>query len=255
MQIFNDLKAWQLHRKSIDSTKTIGFVPTMGNLHQGHASLIQQSKNQNSLTLVSIFVNPTQFNNEEDFSYYPRTLEQDLHLLQELNVDFCLLPDTRMIYPEGEHTYQINENSMSQRLEGQFRPGHFSGVLTVVLKLFHIVQPQQAFFGEKDYQQYQLIKNMTSAFFMPIDVILCPTIREKSNLAYSSRNNRLNPEERLKAEEFAALFHQSDKQLAEIIEELKEREFLIDYIEEIEQRRYAAIFIGKVRLIDNYLIQ
>jgi pantoate--beta-alanine ligase len=197
-------------------------------------------------------VNPTQFNNAEDFSLYPRTLEDDLTLLEQLGVDYCLLPDEQSMYPDA-YRYQIHEKELSQCMEGEFRPGHFNGMLTVVLKLLNLIQPQKAYFGEKDYQQYLLIKGMAEALFLPIEIIPCPTIREPSGLACSSRNNRLSPEQRAQADRFAQLFHQ-DKSLAEIEKELLASGFQIEYLKEWQQRRFIALQVGQVRLIDNYAL-
>lgn len=252
MKIFTDLQQWQAFRKELPQNLSLGFVPTMGNLHIGHASLVQTSQQHHDKTMVSLFVNPTQFNQPEDFAHYPRTLEQDITQLTELGVDYCLIPEEKAIYPD-QYRYQIQETQLSQILEGEHRPGHFTGVLTVVMKLFNLVRPQRAYFGEKDYQQYELIRNMAAAFFLEVDVCLCATVREESGLAYSSRNNRLSPAEKLQAEQFARIFHEgSDCHV--IKTHLETAEINYEYIEDIEGRRYAAVRIGQVRLIDNYLI-
>lgn len=250
MDIFHDLRQWQDLRQSLPASKTIGFVPTMGNLHQGHASLFKKSLQDNDLTVASLFINPTQFNRQEDFKHYPRTLEQDLSLLEGLGVDYCLLPDDKAMY-EDDFRYQIHENQESLPMEGSHRPGHFTGVLTVVMKLLNLAKPHRAYFGEKDYQQYRLIRDMAKAFFMNIDIIACPTIRENSGLACSSRNNRLNAKQRQKADEFAAVFHQN-KACDVIRQELLNADIQVDYIEEHSNRRFAAVMIDEIRLIDNY---
>ncbi|CEK11950.1 pantoate--beta-alanine ligase [Legionella hackeliae] len=250
MQIFHDMKDWLAFRRSM-SPKSIGFVPTMGNLHKGHASLFQQSKLENEYTIASIFVNPTQFNRSDDFTHYPRTIEADLALLKELNVDYCLLPTENAVYCDG-YRFQIQETELCQLMEGKHRPGHFTGVLTVVMKLLNLVKPHQAYFGEKDYQQYLLIREMVSAFFMEIHVKSCPTIREQSRLAFSSRNNRLTPEQRIEADKFARIFHQPQSSCELIANELKQNNIHVEYIEEYQGRRYIAVTIGQIRLIDNY---
>lgn len=252
MQIIHSIAEWRDIRRQMPTDLSLGFVPTMGNLHPGHASLYEQSRRDNDLSIASIFINPTQFNQKEDYHQYPKTLDDDLDLLQKMGVDYCLLPEENSIYPDG-YRYRIEETMHSLQLEGLKRPGHFQGVLTVVMILLQLVKPQRAYFGEKDYQQYLLIRDMINAFFLDIDVTLCPTIRESSGLAYSSRNNRLNPRERELAEQFAMIFHQN-KPCVEIQAELTQLGIQVDYIEEQHQRRFAAVYIGAVRLIDNYAI-
>jgi pantoate--beta-alanine ligase len=253
MQIFHDLPSWQAHRATLDPAFKIGFVPTMGNLHQGHVSLFQKSKKDNDISIVSIFVNPTQFNQKEDFNTYPRTLEQDLAILEGLGMNYCLLPTEEAMYTDS-YRYRIEEQGLSQLMEGQHRPGHFTGVLTVVMKLLQLVKPAKIYFGEKDYQQYLLIKDMAAAFFLDTQVIACPTIREASGLAFSSRNNRLNAEQRQTADVFASIFHQHEKSCASIQAELEKENILVEYIMDYEGRRFAAVVIGGVRLIDNYWV-
>jgi len=178
--------------------KTVGFVPTMGYLHEGHLSLVRCSKRENDLTVVSIFVNPTQFGEGEDFDRYPRDLERDLQLLQKEGVDVVFAPEVEDIYPRDFSTY-VEETEISRLWEGQFRPGHFRGVCTIVTKLFNIVQPDRAYFGEKDYQQLQVIKRMVRDLDMDVEVKGCPIVREEDGLAMSSRNVYLTPEERKQA--------------------------------------------------------
>lgn len=250
MQIIHDLAQWHLRRKNYPATVSIGFAPTMGALHRGHLSLLETSRQENDLTVTSIFVNPTQFNQPEDLKHYPRTLEKDLELLENAGVDVCLLPDEREIYHDG-YRYQLSEHKFSQVMEGQHRPGHFNGVLTVVMKLLNIVKPTRAYFGEKDYQQYQLIHDMAKAFFMDVEIKSCPTMREPSGLALSSRNMRLSPDQYEMATQFAQVFHQ-DSPVDSIIMELNALGITIDYIEEQFNRRFAAVKIGDIRLIDNY---
>ena len=250
MQVFRDLNEWRQVRKTLPAHQSIGFVPTMGNLHAGHASLFTTSKQENDCTIASVFINPTQFNQPTDFKHYPRTLDADLALLERTGVDYCLLPDKQAVYPD-EYRYKLDEISLAHQMEGRQRPGHFTGVLTVVMKLFNLVRPTQAYFGEKDYQQLQLIRGMVDAFFMDITIVGTPTIREASGLAYSSRNTRLTPEQRQQADQFATIFHQHSS-CEQIIKALDAIGVAVDYIEEHEGRRYAAVHIGDVRLIDNY---
>lgn len=252
MQIIHNIAEWQAIRRQLDPSLSIGLVPTMGNLHLGHQSLFEICRKNNDLTVVSIFINPTQFDRSEDFKHYPKTLEADFALLQQIGVDYCLVPESASLYPEG-FRYRIEEHNNSIQLEGAKRPGHFSGVLTVVMMWLQIVKPHRSYFGEKDYQQYQLIRDMAKAFFLDIDIIASPTIRESSGLAFSSRNNRLSQTERVLAEQFAEVFHQN-KSCTEISDELKGLGVKVDYIEDYEQRRYAAVFIGDIRLIDNYAL-
>lgn len=252
MQIFNTLADWRTFRQSLPQNKQLGFAATMGNLHIGHESLFIKSKQENDYTASSLFVNPTQFNQNSDFVHYPRTLETDLALMTQAGVDFCILPQEEEIYADA-YNYQIQENKLCAFMEGKHRPGHFNGVLTVVMKLLQLVKPTRTYFGEKDYQQYLLIKGMVEAFFMDIEIIPCPTIREPSGLAYSSRNNRLSPEQKQSAEEFAQLFHQN-KSCDVITRLLQEKGIKVEYIEEHHNRRFAAVVIGAIRLIDNYEI-
>ncbi len=252
MQVYHDLNVWRAFRRTQAQELSTGFVPTMGNLHAGHCSLVQASQNDNMQTVVSLFVNPTQFNNPDDFQKYPRTLDADLDLLAKHGVDYCLVPDAQSMYSD-ERRYLIDETQDSLLMEGAKRPGHFSGVLTVVMKLFNLVQPQRAYFGEKDYQQLKLIQHMTDAFFMDIDVIGCPIVRESTGLAFSSRNNRLTPEQRIIADRFAEIFHQNNS-CEKICSSLIDQGIVVDYITEHQGRRFAAIHVGDVRLIDNYAL-
>lgn len=251
MQIFYDIHTWKTIRASIRQEFSLGFVPTMGNLHQGHASLITKSQHDNEKTIVSIFVNPTQFNREDDFKCYPRTLEHDLTLLRQMGIDYCLIPDQSSIYPNGYH-YQVQENHDSLCMEGLQRPGHFTGVLTIVMKLFNLIKPHRAYFGEKDFQQLQLVRNMVKDFFMDIDVIACPTVRETTHLAHSSRNQRLNQQQRKIADQYAQIFHQKILSKEQLMDELHHLNLSIEYLEEQQGRRFIAVNIDGIRLIDNY---
>ena len=245
---FSSLQQWREYRKQLPS-QSLGFIPTMGNLHEGHGSLITRSTAENSRTLISIFVNPTQFNNQQDLSNYPRTLAKDLEYASHLGVDYILLPNYDELYPE-DYQLQITENTISTVLEGKARPGHFTGVLTVVMKLLQLAKASRAYFGEKDYQQLMLIKKLCHAFFIDTTIVPCLTVREDSGLAMSSRNNLLSTANRKLA---AKLYHllSSPCSSQAIHDQLTELGFTVDYIEEFAGRRLAAVELQGVRLIDN----
>jgi pantoate--beta-alanine ligase len=255
--------------------RKIGFVPTMGALHNGHLHLIQEARKDCDIVVCSIFVNPIQFNNKEDLKKYPRDIERDISLLQELACDIIFVPSEEEMYPEPEQRVWELGN-MDIPMEGAFRPGHFQGVATVVKKLFDIVQPDKAYFGQKDYQQLQVIKYITTSLGMPIEIVECPTIRENDGLAMSSRNARLSPKER----EVAPILYKTlclakermrftePSQLKKEVVEILEKNSLIkvEYIEfvdkdTLEQIQHfqqpercvicAAIYLGQIRLIDN----
>ncbi|MBA2654325.1 MAG: pantoate--beta-alanine ligase [Gammaproteobacteria bacterium] len=248
MKIIVALNEWQEIRASLKN-KRVGFVPTMGNLHQGHMSLCASSQMNNDVTAVSIFVNPTQFNQTQDFEHYPRTLEADITKLSSHNIDYLLVPSSTEIYNDN-YEIQLTENNISLELEGQFRPNHFAGMLTVVLKLLHLVQPSNAYFGEKDFQQLLLIKKMVASLFIPTQIIACPTIRAEDGLALSSRNSKLTAVQRKKA---ASLYQSlnSTNSTDIIIKQLTQLGFKVDYIVEKWQRRLGAVWLDNVRLIDN----
>lgn len=247
-EVIRTIQDMQLKRTQLESLK-IGFVPTMGNLHAGHLELVKQSQKENDVTIVSIFVNPTQFDNIEDLEKYPQTLEEDLTKLRQLAVDVVFMPHVEDIYSDNAQ-YSIEEKSNHNHACGKTRPGHFSGVLTIVMKLFNIVQPTRAYFGEKDYQQLELLRNMVQAFFMPIEVKAVPIVREASGLAMSSRNNRLSPEACKHAAEFYQILKEP-KSIEAIKTDLTEAGFKVDYVEDYHNRRLAAVFLGEIRLIDN----
>ncbi len=177
----------------------IGFVPTMGALHQGHISLVQQSQKQCDITVVSIFVNPTQFNNPEDLVKYPRTIESDLNLLKNIHCDIIFTPSVEEIYPKNYQEIQLDLGFLAKTMEGKFRPGHFDGVVNVVNRLFDIVKPNKAFFGLKDFQQVAVIKFMVEQLQIPVEIVACPTLRENGGLAMSSRNLRLSEQNKQEA--------------------------------------------------------
>lgn len=261
------------------SGESIAFVPTMGNLHEGHLSLVEIAQQKAVRVVVSIYVNPLQFSPEEDFASYPRTLEDDLKKLQAMGVDLVFTPDTRMIYPNGERQSTFIEvPNLSHMLEGEFRPGFFKGVCTVVLKLFNMVQPDYAVFGEKDYQQLLVIRQMTDDLNLPVKIIAGPIKREADGLAMSSRNNYLNASDREKScilssalvscqqqVEQGADIQNAEKNAVDILEK---HGFTVDYVSLRDAEKLqkvtlnemtagtelivlAAAKIGKTRLIDN----
>ena len=199
MEVFENIPAMkQFVRMKKAEGKTIGFVPTMGYLHSGHLSLIEKSTSQNDVTVISIFVNPTQFGENEDLDQYPRDFERDCRLAQEAGADAVFFPTAGMMYPEGYKTY-VEVVDITKRLCGVTRPTHFKGVTTVVTKLFHIVAPDRAYFGQKDAQQLLVIRRMVKDLNMDIEIVGCPIIRETDGLAMSSRNLYLSGEERMQA--------------------------------------------------------
>jgi pantoate--beta-alanine ligase len=179
-------------------SRTIGFVPTMGALHEGHMSLVRMSREENNITAVSIYVNPTQFGPSEDFGKYPRQIESDIERLREEEVDILFLPDDTLMYPHGFST-EIEVKGLSDRMCGHFRPGHFKGVATIVAKLFYIMRPTRAYFGQKDFQQSVIIRRMAKDLNLDVEVVVCPTMREEDGLALSSRNAYLKPQQRAAA--------------------------------------------------------
>ncbi len=252
MNIVSKIDDWQAIRKTLTHQK-IGFVPTMGHLHAGHLSLCESAKRENDVTVMSIFVNPTQFNQKNDFEKYPRTLENDIELLRAQQIDYLFAPDEKSMYPD-DYAFQLHETAISRELEGEFRPGHFNGMLTVVLKLLNLIQPSRAYFGEKDFQQLVLIKKMVTALFLPIEIISCETVRAEDGLALSSRNSRLNPSQREKATQFPELLT-SAFSLPQIREQLTSAGFKVDYIAEKWGRRLGAVWLDDIRLIDNISLE
>jgi pantoate--beta-alanine ligase len=250
MKDFENPSWWRSERhKQIRAGRTLGFVPTMGALHEGHLSLVQRSKTENDLTLVSLFVNPTQFDNPTDLTKYPRTLESDLATLEMARTDFVFLPRESDLYPDLYH-YRVTETNLSTVMEGASRPGHFNGVLTVVLKLLQIASAERAYFGEKDWQQLTLVRGMAEAFFLPTTIVACATVRETDGLAVSSRNRRLVPQDRARASRFYDTL--SNAPTAEAAtRELRTSGFTVDYVEDRDGRRLGAVRLGDVRLIDN----
>lgn len=260
--------------------RTIGFVPTMGALHEGHLSLIRRAKDENDITVVSIFVNPAQFGPSEDLEEYPRPREEDIGTVRNEDIDLLFLPDKSSMYAEPYSTY-VTVETLSGKLCGFFRPGHFRGVSTVMTKLFNIVTPTRAYFGQKDYQQAVIIKRLTRDLNFDIDIIICPTIREKDGLALSSRNVFLTEEQRAAASVlYKALIKASGiiksgvsnaEQIREVIytvlsEEraITETDYVVvcdpetlDDVSDIGREALLAVAarIGETRLIDNILIK
>jgi pantoate--beta-alanine ligase len=279
MIIAKDIKSVRKFRKD-NALKTIGFVPTMGFLHQGHLSLMKQSKKDNDLSAASIFVNPIQFNNAADFENYPIDIQKDLDLLESIGIDMVFLPDASIMYPEGFKT-SVSVSDLTSSLEGASRPGHFDGVTTVVSKLFNLVQPDRSYFGKKDAQQVLVIEKMVKDLDIPVEIIRGDTIREKDGLAMSSRNARLSAEQRQKAVILYESLQLAEKMIAsgernadvilKAMHELIEKEPLaeIDYIsmnqsetlEKAESPIFGevlismAVFFGEVRLIDNTIVK
>jgi pantoate--beta-alanine ligase len=249
MRQFASLAEFIDFRSTISQSIEVGFVPTMGALHEGHAELIKASVENNDLTVLSIYVNQTQFNNASDLEKYPNLLEQDLALAEALGVGVVVTPDYKQMYPDG-YRYQLDENEFSRTLCGAHRPGHFAGVLTVVMKLFNLVTPKRAYFGEKDCQQLRLIQGMAEAFFLEVEVVPVETVREADGLAMSSRNLNLTPEERALAPQLNAVIS-SELNDRDAALSLKKQGFDVDYLVTIEGRRFAAATLGTVRLIDN----
>lgn len=197
MKVYSTIAALQAHVSSLKSEgKSIGFVPTMGALHYGHISLVSQAMNQCDTTVVSIFVNPTQFNNSDDLIKYPRTLDADIELLKSINCDIVFAPSVDEMYPKNSSSIQLDLGNLGSVMEAKFRPGHFDGVVNVVNRLFEIVKPTKAFFGLKDFQQVAVIRFMAKQLNHSIEIIACPTLREESGLAMSSRNMRLSAEQK-----------------------------------------------------------
>ena len=248
--VFEDPFAWRSERLGQMQTQvTLGFVPTMGALHEGHLSLVRRSRSENDRTLVSVFVNPTQFDDPADLARYPRTLDADLAMLRAEHTDFVLLPRAADLYPDG-YRYRVSEIGFSTVMEGAQRPGHFDGVLTVVLKLLQIAQAERAYFGEKDWQQLNLVREMADAFFLRTTIVACATARDSDGLALSSRNRNLSPADRRRASRFYQVLV-SARTADAASRELQASGFSVDYVKDCGGRRLGAVRLGGVRLIDN----
>jgi pantoate--beta-alanine ligase len=259
----------------LNANKTIGFVPTMGALHEGHLSLVSFAKSNNDITVVSIFVNPTQFNNHEDFQNYPQTLKSDLDKLSLHNVDIVFTPTEKEMYPEPD-TRVFDFGTLDKMMEGKHRPGHFNGVAQIVSKLLAIVEPDKAYFGEKDFQQLTIIKQLVRQLNLPVHIMSCPTIREPDGLAMSSRNMRLSPSQRKNAALISQTLFKSQKLVKSFdVEKLKNwiidninknPDLNVEYFEIVDDKELIpisswdepknrigciAVNVGKIRLIDN----
>lgn len=243
---------------------TVGLVPTMGALHEGHGALMQRAREETGFVVVTIFVNPTQFNRPDDFQKYPRDLETDLAFCDRYGVDAVFAPEANEVYP-GDPLTSVDVSSISSRLEGEFRPGHFRGVLTVVAKLFNIVPADRAYFGEKDAQQLAVIQNMAADLNFPIMIVPVPTVREADGLAMSSRNQRLTPAQRKIAPIiYKALFEARQSMPAALRMLSDVPEIRVEYFETVDPATFqrvdptasdvlivTAVWLGDVRLIDN----
>lgn len=280
MEIIKEIeKMQQISREEAAAKKSIGFVPTMGYLHEGHLKLVEKAVDENDITVVSVFVNPTQFGPEEDYDEYPRDLERDLSLLRERKVDYVFYPAVEDVYPEGYATY-VQVEKGTDVLCGRSRPNHFKGVTTIVSKLFNMVIPHRAYFGKKDGQQLLIIRQMVRDLNMDIEIVACPTVREKGGLAMSSRNKYLSSKER----EAALVINRTLEKACSWIEEgerdgweikkAMEREIkaeplaTIDYASIVSRETLQelgvikgpimiaiAAYIGSTRLIDNVWLE
>ena len=276
MKIVHTISELQTHLEEYKSQGSqIGLVPTMGALHDGHIRLVERCVQENAVCVVSVFVNPTQFNDKNDLISYPRTPEQDAEMLRKAGCKFVFMPSTEEMYPELD-TRNFDFGTLETVMEGRFRPGHFNGVAQIVSKLFDIVKPDRAYFGEKDFQQLAIIRQMTKNLNYPIEIVPCPIVRETDGLAMSSRNRRLSSEEREKAPRIAELLVKSitfasAKSIPETISFVaqglaSDPVFKLEYfeivdgdtlqpVEKWEDSNYivgcVAVFCGPVRLIDN----
>lgn len=247
--VFTKIADWRRLRSSPEWTKcSVGFVPTMGALHSGHVELLRRAREENERVVLSIFVNPTQFNDQRDLAQYPRTLDADVELVRPWT-DVVIVPPAADIYPDN-YRYRVTESDLSRRLEGAHRPGHFDGVLTVVMKLLNLVQPHRAYFGEKDHQQLQLVRGMVEAFLLPVTIVACPTVRAPDGLALSSRNARLSTQARAEAAIFPEILR-SAKTAEDAEAALEARGLAVDYVQDVQGVRLGAVRIEGVRLIDN----
>jgi len=278
MKVFNTRTKFLDYLNSSRGQKTVGFIPTMGGLHSGHLKLIKASKKECEITICSIFVNPTQFNNNKDFEKYPNTLEEDILKLQKLNCDIIYTPTINQVYDQKEKEKEFNFGTLASSLEGEFRPGHFNGMATVVEKFFNLVKPTKAFFGQKDLQQLQIVKQLAKQINSPIEIKGIETVREKNGLAKSSRNSLLSD----KGKENAALIYyclnycsnNKEKPISELKEYIhnqfnQQQDLKLEYFEIVNlntmlpinkwQRENnnaicIAAYVDQVRLIDNIIL-
>lgn len=280
MEIINRRqRMFSIARKLRREEKTVGFVPTMGALHLGHLELVKEARQRCDIVVVSIFVNPSQFNDKSDLETYPRDLTADAAMLAEYDVDYIFAPDVAEIYPPDFATH-VDVEVLADKFEGTSRPGHFRGVATVVTILFNTVRPDFAFFGQKDAQQIAVVKRLTRDLGFEMEIVVVPTVREKSGLAMSSRNQRLSPEERQKAaiviealREAKIAFKKGERNAADLAEIVRKRiadeplvrlDYIaavdrdslqtIDRIEDDEALLMIAVYFGDIRLIDNVIL-
>ena len=232
-----------------NTSGSIGLVPSLGNFHIGHKSLFEKSVAQNKHTIVSIVCLPIIFDDQNDFQNYPRTPQNDLKLVEEVGADVLFVPDNEALF-KGPLLYKVIETKLSKQFEGFNRPGHFDGVLTVLLKLLQLLKPDRLYLGRKDYQQLELVQCMCEAFYLSTKIIPCPIIRESDGLAYSSRNSQLTTQQRVKAAEFPRLL-KSRASPSDIALQLKDLGFDVQYIQDYKNVRLGAVKLGAVRLIDN----
>lgn len=278
MHVFQTQKELQIElNKAENQSKNIGFVPTMGALHKGHLSLLEQSLAENEITVLSIFVNPTQFNNADDLKKYPRTLEKDMELVQKLNKNILVYaPSVSDIYEGNTISTSFNYDGLENQMEGKHRPGHFDGVGTILKKLFEIINPTNAYFGEKDFQQLQIVRKLVSKHKIPVNIIGCEIFREKSGLAMSSRNERLTDSAKKESKLIFQILSKAKekfdtKSANEVVlfvenEFKKHPNFTLEYFEiaaedtlltckrKVKNKKYRgfiAVFIENIRLIDN----
>ena len=273
-----DLKAFL--KKNNASIHPIGFVPTMGALHEGHLSLIRMSKSSNSLSICSIFINPTQFNQAADLQRYPRTPSNDIALLAKVGCDVLFLPEVSEIYPPGlDTTVKIDLNGLDNIMEGEFRPGHFAGVLQVVKRLLDIIEPNNLYLGQKDFQQFSIIQHMIRELSLPVNLVIAPIIREPNGLAKSSRNERLSPKQKEQASVIYEALLESKAQMdshdipgikMKALRNLSIPSFKPEYFEIVDGSTLlpvkhkddadwivacTAVWAGEVRLIDNIVLK
>lgn len=256
------------------ANKTIGFVPTMGALHQGHLSLLKEAKKQCDVVVVSVFVNPTQFNNPSDLDKYPRMPEKDAELLEDCGCDVMFLPEVNEVYPDNYQDIHLNLSPVDEVMEGKYRPGHFDGVVNVVSRFFNIVEPHKAYFGRKDFQQVAVIKAMTKSLKLPVEIVACDTMREDGGLAMSSRNLRLSENQKnealviyeslIQAKAMASQMSPKDT-LVYLIDSLGQSSLKLEYAEVVDPESLLPLtnewvdgatacvvaYCGEVRLIDN----
>ena len=276
MLVFAKINSVQQKLRSLKKGTRVGFVPTMGALHEGHLSLVEQAKEENDIVVVSIFVNPTQFDKEEDLVNYPKTIDKDLSLLKSVYCDIVLAPSTQEIYQNNIQSQAFNFEGLEHQMEGKFRDGHFNGVGTIVKRLFEIVKPHKAYFGEKDFQQLQIIRSMVKSCKLPIKIVGCDIYREEDGLAMSSRNARLTKKHRnaspfifetLKKAKIKFGINNALEVIDWVENEFKKHPLLeLEYFEIADEetlkpvknieskqkyRAFIAVFAGKIRLIDN----